>query len=85
VAKPPFQYTPTADPNWVIRCAYNPISKQYDQDCQRIPASEVPMGTSAIKTKAKFNKKTAKKKKAKKKKAAKKTKVKSTKTTRRHR
>jgi hypothetical protein len=41
---PQYRYSPTADPNFVIRCAYNPDTQDYDKDCQRIPASSVPMG-----------------------------------------
>jgi hypothetical protein len=64
VAKPPFQYTPTADPDWVIRCAYDPVSGHYDKDCQRFPASQVPMGTIAKPKTATGKKAGAKKKKA---------------------
>jgi hypothetical protein len=67
LGKPPFQYAPTADPDWVIRCAYNPISGQYDKDCQRIPAAQVPMDTMEKKGKAtaKSVKRTARRKRKK--------------------
>src|SRR3984957_6503406 len=45
-AQPPYQYTPTADPNWVIRCGLDPTSGEYNVDCQRFPASQVPMGVA---------------------------------------
>jgi hypothetical protein len=42
-APPQYQYSPTADPNWVIRCERNQ-NGDYNLNCQRIPASQVPVG-----------------------------------------
>jgi hypothetical protein len=34
-------YSPTADPNWVIRCEFGPDGR-CNRNCIRFPAAEVP-------------------------------------------
>lgn len=37
-----YRYTETADPAFVIRCEWDPDTGDYDVDCHRIPAEDVP-------------------------------------------
>lgn len=45
-APPPTWYFPTADPNIVIACDYNPDEGQYNRNCREVRLKDVPKPVS---------------------------------------